>query len=88
MSKLEDPRALGDAIVVPEVPRRRRRPTGTPPPLPKRIGFTGKLWLGAMLVVLISGSALLYFTTVPFDAIDAPIIRAVTSLRVSWLNSC
>jgi len=87
MPGLEAAKRPTEAIVVPEVPRRQRRPTGTPPPLPKKIGFTGKLWLGAMLVILISGTALLHFTTVPFDTIDAPVIRAVTSLRVSWLNS-
>jgi membrane-associated phospholipid phosphatase/tRNA A-37 threonylcarbamoyl transferase component Bud32 len=87
MSKLEQTQASGEAIVIPAVPRRHRRPTGAPPPLPKTIGLTGKLWLGAMLVVVISGSALLYFTTTPFDKADAPFIRGVTSLRVSWLNS-
>jgi membrane-associated phospholipid phosphatase/tRNA A-37 threonylcarbamoyl transferase component Bud32 len=87
MAKLEHTNAPGEAIVVPEVAHRQRRPTGTPPPLPKTIGVTGKLWLGAMIVVVLSGSALLHFTTAPLDTADTPLIRAVTSLRVSWLNS-
>jgi membrane-associated phospholipid phosphatase/tRNA A-37 threonylcarbamoyl transferase component Bud32 len=87
MSKLEQTNASGEAVVVPDVAHRQRRPTGTPPPLPKTIGFTGKLWLGAMFVVVVSGCAALHFTTAPFDAIDAPLIRAITALRVSWLNS-
>jgi membrane-associated phospholipid phosphatase/tRNA A-37 threonylcarbamoyl transferase component Bud32 len=87
MAKLEPTPTPEHAIVVPEVHRRQRRPTGTPPPLPKTIGFTGKLWLGAMFVVVVSGCAALHFTTAPFDAIDAPLIRAITALRVSWLNS-
>ncbi len=87
MAKVEHPNASGDAIVVPEVHHRQRRPTGAPPPLPKTIGVTGKLWLGAMLVVVVSGSVWLHFATGPLDRVDAPIIRAVTAVRTGWLNS-
>ena len=87
MAKLEHTDASGNAVVVPEIAHRQRRPTGTPPPLPKTIGFTGKLWLGVTFVVVVLGCVALHFRTVPFDKIDAPLIRVVTSLRVSWLNS-
>src|SRR5438477_4990134 len=42
---------------------RQRRPTGAPPALPKQIGLTGKLWLGAVLVIVLSGSIWLHFST-------------------------
>jgi membrane-associated phospholipid phosphatase/tRNA A-37 threonylcarbamoyl transferase component Bud32 len=84
------PRAAGPAervVVVPEVHRRQRRPTGAPPPLPKKIGLTGMLWLAAVLVIVVSGVIWLHVSTAPLDHFDAPIIRFVTSARTSWLNS-
>ena len=84
------PRAAGPAdrvVVVPEVHRRQRRPTGAPPPLPKKIGMTGMLWLAAVLVIVVSGVVWLHVTTGPLDHFDAPIIRFVTSARTPWLNS-
>ena len=56
------------------VARRQRRPTGAPPPLPKKIGLTGKLWLAAVLLVVVSGLVWLHFTTGPLDRFDAVII--------------
>jgi len=66
---------------------RQRRPTGAPPPLPKTIGLTGKLWLGAVLVVVVSGSIWLHATTRPLDGVDAVLIRSATSVRTAWLDS-
>ena len=84
------PRAAKSAervVVVPEVHHRQRRPTGAPPPLPKKIGMTGMLWLAAVLVIVVSGVVWLHVTTGPLDHFDAPIIRFVTSARSPWLNS-
>src|SRR5436190_16872567 len=80
-------RAPPDHVVVVPEARRHRRPTGAPPPLPKTIGLTGKLWLGAVLVVVVSGVIWLHITTGPLDHLDAPIIRFVTSARTPWLDS-
>src|SRR5438034_897100 len=65
-------------VAAPPGGRRQRRPTGAPPPLPKTIGLTGKLWLGAVLVVVVSGTVWLHFTTGPLDRLDAVLIRVVT----------
>ena len=80
------PGAADRVVIVPEA-RRQRRPTGTPPPLPKRIGLTGKLWLAAVLVVVVSGVVWLHVTTSPLDHFDAVIIRFVTAARAPWLDS-
>ena len=72
---------------VPDGGHRQRRPTGAPPPLPNSIGLIGKLWLGAVLVVVVSGTIWLHFTTGPLDRIDAVLIRLVTSMRTAWLDS-
>src|SRR5439155_21996291 len=74
-------------VVVPEVHHRQRRPTGAPPPLPRKIGMTGMLWLAAVLVVVVSGVVWLHSTTSPLDRFDAPIIRFVTSARTPQLDS-
>ena len=33
--------------------RRRRRPSGKPPPLPRQLGISGKLWIGGLLLVAV-----------------------------------
>jgi membrane-associated phospholipid phosphatase/tRNA A-37 threonylcarbamoyl transferase component Bud32 len=76
-----------DPVVVSHVDHRRRRPTGSAPPLPKTIGLTGWLWLVALLVVAVSATIWLHVTTAPLDRIDAGIIRAVTSMRAAWLDA-
>ena len=67
--------------------RRRRRPTGAPPPLPKSIGLTGMIWLALMLVAVVAGTAVLRLAPGPLDRVDAAIMRALASLREPWLTS-
>src|SRR6266581_2169385 len=81
------PASAEHVVVVPEVHHRQRRPTGAPPPLPKKIGMTGLLWLAAVLVIVVSGVVWLHSTTGPLDRFDAPIIRFVTSARTPRLDS-
>jgi membrane-associated phospholipid phosphatase/tRNA A-37 threonylcarbamoyl transferase component Bud32 len=81
------PASAERVVVVPEVHHRQRRPTGAPPPLPKKIGMTGMLWLAAVLVIVVSGVIWLHVTTGALDHFDAPIIRFVTSARAPWLGS-
>ena len=72
-------------MMAPQV-RRQRRPTGAPPPLPKSIGLTGKFWLAAVLLIVVSGVVWLHFTPGPLDRFDAVIIRVITSARTPWLD--
>jgi membrane-associated phospholipid phosphatase len=68
--------------------RRRRRPTGAAPPLPRSIGSTGKGWLvavvvlGAWIVVTLVSSWAQRVT----DDVDAAILRALARRRVDWVS--
>jgi membrane-associated phospholipid phosphatase/tRNA A-37 threonylcarbamoyl transferase component Bud32 len=66
---------------------RRRRPSGTAPPLPKQIGSTGWLWLIALAVVVITGCLWLRADPGPLDRLDAWITDEVISVRTGWLDT-
>ena len=77
-----------DRIVdVSKAGRRHRRPTGAPPPLPKKIGATGVLRLLLLAVVVVPGCIWLHVNPGPLDRFDAAITDAVVSLRVGWLDT-
>ena len=65
----------------------RRRPTGAPPPLPRKLGWSGKLWLALALLLAI---ALVWLSPQeqPRAAMDAEtaILRWFASLRSDWLT--
>ena len=67
--------------------RRHRRPTGAPPPLPKKIGTTGVLRLLLLALVVVPGCIWLHSNPGPLDRFDAAITDAVVSLRVGWLDA-
>ena len=67
--------------------RRRRRPTGTPPALPKSIGGSGKAWLAAVVVVVVLGSVWLRFAPAFIDRIDSSILEWLAQFRTPWLTS-
>jgi tRNA A-37 threonylcarbamoyl transferase component Bud32/membrane-associated phospholipid phosphatase len=65
----------------------RRRPTGAPPPLPRKLGWSGKMWLalaGLFAVALVWLSP----QEQPRAAMDAEtaILRALARLRTDWLT--
>jgi tRNA A-37 threonylcarbamoyl transferase component Bud32 len=66
---------------------RFRRPTGAPPPLPKKIGATGVARLAVVVLVVIPACIWLHYDAAPLDRFDAAITRAVVSLRVGWLDT-
>ena len=67
--------------------RRRRRPTGAAPPLPKQIGSTGWIWLILMLAVVVTGCLWLRVDPVPLDRLDRWIADLVVPLRTRWLDT-
>ena len=65
----------------------RRRPTGAPPPLPRKLGWSGKLWL-ALAALLAVALVWLSPQEQPRAAMDAEtaILRAFAGLRSDWLT--
>src|SRR5947199_130210 len=68
--------------------RRQRRPSGHAPPLPRKIGISGKLWLGLITwvaivtVFLLKSSPWLRIT----DHIDTWWLRLLVPIRTPWLT--
>ncbi len=67
--------------------RRRRRPTGGKPPLPRHLGTSGKAWLlavlaGLVLVVLATLDPVQRFG----ERADAAVLRWLAESRTEWLN--
>jgi hypothetical protein len=77
----------GGVIDVSDVHRRLRRPTGAPPPLPKKIGATGVLRLAAVVLIVIPACIWLHVNPAPLDRFDAAITDAVASMRAGWLDT-
>jgi membrane-associated phospholipid phosphatase/tRNA A-37 threonylcarbamoyl transferase component Bud32 len=68
--------------------RRRRRPAGTAPPLPRSLGVTGGGWLAVLGFQLawVVAAAISPAARRLTDRVDAAVTRAVVSLRTSWLT--
>src|SRR4051812_1414134 len=67
--------------------RRRRRPSGEPPPLPKHLNASGKWWLALSglvvvlwIVVVVTGSVTY------FDVADTRLLQEFADLRTPWLT--
>ncbi len=68
--------------------RRRRRPSGAAPPLPRSIGTTGKVWLVACAVLLVWLVILLntHWAQRLTDQVDSALLRQMARLRTEWLT--
>jgi tRNA A-37 threonylcarbamoyl transferase component Bud32/membrane-associated phospholipid phosphatase len=68
--------------------QRRRRPTGAPPPLPRSLGTSGKLWLITLAVLV--GLVLLALASRDarrlIDRVDAALLRPLAGARTDWLT--
>jgi tRNA A-37 threonylcarbamoyl transferase component Bud32 len=68
--------------------RRRRRPSGKPPPLPRAIGVSGRLWIGALLLFVV---LMILLFTVPigsfFERKESRFLAWISGARTGWLNS-
>jgi len=65
----------------------RRRPTGAPPPLPRKLGASGKVWLGlagllpvALVAFVLRGQPLVA------AQLETWVLRSIASLRTDWLT--
>ncbi|UOY00872.1 phosphatase PAP2 family protein [Blastococcus sp. PRF04-17] len=62
--------------------RRRRRPSGEPPPLPRNLNASGKFWLVLSAVVLLACLAVVVTGTVgTFDLLDTRVLQAFSEIR-------
>ncbi len=69
--------------------RRRRRPTGAPPALPRSIGTSGKLWLVLFVAMVawipfaLASPAVMRIA----DRADTAFLREVVEFRTAWLTT-
>ena len=63
--------------------RRHRRPSGEPPPLPHRLGKSGRFWLALSVYFAATLVGVLLFNPLSnvFEAVDAAILRRFVDLR-------
>jgi membrane-associated phospholipid phosphatase/tRNA A-37 threonylcarbamoyl transferase component Bud32 len=68
--------------------RRRRRPTGAPPPLPRSLGTSGKTWRALEVALLVWVPAALSIEPVLrfAERADIRFLREVAELRTPWLT--
>jgi membrane-associated phospholipid phosphatase/tRNA A-37 threonylcarbamoyl transferase component Bud32 len=67
--------------------RRRRRPSGEPPPLPRHLSASGKWWLGMSAAVILAWVVVVLTGTVTvFDVADTRVLQAIAHLRSPWLT--
>src|SRR5207248_6046285 len=68
---------------------RRRRPSGEPPPLPRKLGAGGRVFvvLAALLIAIVA--LVLVYETLgsTIDRWNAAVLRGVVRLRSGWLTS-
>lgn len=75
----------GDGI---ERARKRRRPTGAPPPIQRRMGASGRFWLALiayaliMTVLLLEIDAVLRFS----DRVETWLLLRIAELRTDWMT--
>src|SRR4051794_40219640 len=67
--------------------RRRRRPSGEPPPLPRHLNASGKWWLAASGAVVLAWIAVAVTGSVSvFDAADTRVLQAIAQVRSAPLT--
>jgi tRNA A-37 threonylcarbamoyl transferase component Bud32 len=86
-----DERAVATAAVPGTVRRgrRARRPSGAPPPLPRKIGISGAVWIGLLAAVI--GLTVVVVKVQPAlrlgDHIDTWWLNLLVHLRTPWLTA-
>jgi tRNA A-37 threonylcarbamoyl transferase component Bud32/membrane-associated phospholipid phosphatase len=68
---------------------RRRRPSGEPPPLPRNLGLSGRVWitLTASLVAIIGLVLASQALASSFDRWNAAVLRGIVWIRTGWLTT-
>src|SRR2546421_363211 len=68
---------------------KRRRPSGEPPPLPRKLGVSGRVWLALALGLLTTLGVFLISTglAAPVERWESAALRLVASVRTGLLTS-
>jgi tRNA A-37 threonylcarbamoyl transferase component Bud32/uncharacterized membrane protein len=68
---------------------RRRRPSGEPPPLPRQLGVSGRVWitLAASFVAIVALVLASQALATDFDRWNAALLRRVVAVRTGWLTT-
>ncbi len=68
---------------------KRRRPSGEPPPLPRQLGVSGRVWIALAVAGLAIVGSILAFGALgaAFDRWDSAVLRRVASIRAGWLTT-
>ena len=68
--------------------RRRRRPSGEPPPLPRQLHASGKGWLLLIGVAVVAGVLIgnVQQAAVAADVVDHAVLSAFEGIRTPWLT--
>jgi tRNA A-37 threonylcarbamoyl transferase component Bud32 len=68
---------------------KRRRPSGEPPPLPRRLGVSGRVWIVLALSLLAIVGLILAYRALgaDFDRWDSAVLRGIASIRAGWLTT-
>src|SRR5437773_10500713 len=66
--------------------RRRRRPAGEPPPLPHRLGMTGRWWLGLGTIAIVGSTILVNSGQAVLPPVDQRVLEGLVRLRTPALT--
>src|SRR5215472_16091843 len=68
---------------------KRRRPSGEPPPLPRQLGVSGRVWivLAASLPVVVGLIFAYGALGAGFDRWDSAVLRGIASIRTGWITT-
>ena len=67
--------------------KKRRRPSGEPPPLPRSLR-SGKYWLALLIAGIVSWIGFTFVTTAtaPITRLDVSILEGIAEIRTAWLT--
>jgi tRNA A-37 threonylcarbamoyl transferase component Bud32 len=68
--------------------KKRRRPSGEPPPLPRSVSTTGRYWIALMTVVILSwiGLGFIAGAGASVTKFDMSILDAIANIRTGWMT--
>jgi tRNA A-37 threonylcarbamoyl transferase component Bud32 len=68
---------------------KRRRPSGEPPPLPRKLGVSGIVWVGSAAILFTIAILVVAYATLgySFDRWNSLFLQRLSAVRTGWLDS-